>query len=279
VVAWRERRLLVRSLAAQVALSRALDQRLEQAEAALAELLQARRGKARPRTPLEVTVAVEAIEQRYQVSGLLEVRLEATAHTRTLRAYRGREAREETTYTMALSTSRNEQAIRAAEARLGWRVYATNRPSEQLSLVQAVLAYRDEYLVERSLGRLKGAPLSLRPLYLSREDHATGLLRLLTIGVRVLSVLEYAIRKRLGEEQASVAGLYAGQPNRTTARPTAERVLEAFGNLTLTVVKLPGQIIRHLTPLSVVQQRLLALAGLDPLCYGRLTAHSIEPPG
>jgi transposase len=278
-VNWRERRLLVRSLAAQVALSRALHKRLEQAEAALAELLEARRGKARPRTPLEATAAVEAIEERYQVSGLLEVRLQATAHTRTLRAYRGQKAREETTYTLALSTSRNEQAIAAAEARLGWRVYATNRPSEQLSLVQAVLAYRDEYLVERSLGRLKGAPLSLRPLYLSREDHATGLLRLLTIGVRVLSVLEYAIRKRLGEEQASVAGLYAGQPNRTTARPTAERVLEAFGNLTLTVVKLPGQIIRHLTPLSVVQQRLLALAGLDPLCYGRLTAHSIEPPG
>jgi len=34
-----------------------------------------------------------------------------------------------------------------------------------LSLAQAVLAYRSEYQVERSLGRLKGRPLSLTPMY------------------------------------------------------------------------------------------------------------------
>jgi hypothetical protein len=32
-----------------------------------------------------------------------------------------------------------------------------------LSLAQAVLAYRSEYQVERSFGRLKGRPLSLTP--------------------------------------------------------------------------------------------------------------------
>ena len=61
---------------------------------------------------------------------------------------------------------------------LGWRIYSTNQPAERLSLEQAVLAYRSEYLVERSLGRLKGRPLSLRPMYVQRDDHATGLIRL-----------------------------------------------------------------------------------------------------
>ena len=97
--------------------------------------------------------------------------------------------------------------------------------------------------------------------------------------MRVLSVLEYAIRRQLAHEQTAIAGLYAGQPSRTTARPTAERVLEAFGNLTLTVVHLPGQIVRHLTPLSLLHQRLLALAGLNPDVYTRLTIHSSKPPG
>jgi transposase len=32
-----------------------------------------------------------------------------------------------------------------------------------------VLAYRSEYLVERSLGRLKGRPLSLTPVYVQRD--------------------------------------------------------------------------------------------------------------
>lgn len=59
--------------------------------------------------------------------------------------------------------SRDEVAIQKALARLGWRVYATSRPVEQLSLEQAVLAYREEYLVERGFGWLKGKPLSLTP--------------------------------------------------------------------------------------------------------------------
>src|SRR5262249_39462368 len=55
---------------------------------------------------------------------------------------------------------------------LGWRVYVTTQPPEQLSLQESVLAYRNEYLVERAMGRLKGRPLSLTPMYLERDDHA-----------------------------------------------------------------------------------------------------------
>ena len=276
---WRERRLLVRSLSYAAAQAHALHRRLAAAEAALAELLLVQRGKPRPTTPVALETAVAAILAKHAVAGVLEVRTQATAHTRTIRSYRGRGAREETTYDLSLTTAIDPLALAEAEARLGWRVYATNRPAEQLSLEQAVLAYRDEYLVERSLGRLKGAPLSLCPLYLSREDHVCGLIRLLTLGVRVLSVLEYAIRHQLAQEQTVLAGLYADQARRTTARPTAERVLEAFGNLTLTVIELAGQVVHHLTPLSVLHQRLLALAGLNPDVYERLTVHSSKPPG
>jgi hypothetical protein len=56
-------------------------------------------------------------------------------------------------------------------------------------------------------------------------------------------------------------------------------VLEAFRNLTLTVVLMTGLVIRHLTPLSALQQQLLVLARLDATCYLRLTMHSSEPPG
>lgn len=87
------------------------------------------------------------------------------------------------------------------------------------------------------------------------------------------------MRERLAAEQTSVAGLYAGQATRATRRPTTERVLEAFSNLTLTIIHLPNQLIRHLTPLSELQQRLVALAGLDLNCYTRLFEHSSEPPG
>lgn len=279
-VTWTERRIVVRSPALQARQQQALERRLADAEADLADLLVARRGKVRPTTPDEAETAIAAILERHAVGGLLDVALTATAHPRTIRAYRGQPAREETTYTLAVTSTRVEAAITAAVARLGWRVYATNRPVAELDTTQVVLAYRDQYLVEHPMGRLKGAPLSLSPVYLSRNEHVTGLVRLLTIAVRVLSLLEYGIRRNLAEapQEKPLHGLYAGQPNRTTRRPTAERVLEAFRNLTLTVVALPNQVIRHLTPLTTLQQRLLALAGLEDTCYLRLVAHSSEPP-
>lgn len=102
----------------------------------------------------------------------------------------------------------DEEALESAVRRLGWRVYSTHQPVEQLSveqlsLEQAVLAYRSEYLVERSLGRLKGRPLSLRPMYVQRDDHATGLMRVLSIALRVLTLLAFVVRRQLAAEEAT----------------------------------------------------------------------------
>lgn len=280
-VTWSERRIVVRSPALQARQQQALERRLAEAEAALAELLAARRGKVRPTTPDEAEAAIAAVLAQHDVTGLLAVSLTAVAQTRSIRAYRGQPARTETSYTMQLSTTREEAAIAAAVRRLGWRVYVTNRTATALETSEVVLAYREQYLIEHPIGRLKGAPLSLSPVYLSRDEHVSGLVRLLTIAVRVLSLLEYGIRQQLAAtaEAEELRGLYAGQPSRGTRRPTAERVLEAFGNLTLTVVELPQQVFRHLTPLSELQQRLLALAGVGGACYSRLVEHSSEPPG
>src|SRR3989475_6671021 len=74
-------------------------------------------------------------------------------------------------------------------------------------------------------GRLKGHPLSLSPMYVERDDHATGLVRLLTIALRVLTLLEFVVRRQLAAEGAKLAGLYAGNPKGETDRPTAERRL------------------------------------------------------
>ena len=91
-------------------------------------------------------------------------------------------------------------------------------------------------LVERSLGRLKGRPLSLTPMSVQRDDHATGLIRLLLI-----TLLEFVGRRQLAADGATLAGLYTGHPQRETARPTVERPLEAFQEVTLTVIAGPQQ--------------------------------------
>lgn len=95
-----------------------------------------------------------------------------------------------------------------------------------------------------------------------REDHARGLVRLLSLGLRVLTLLEHVVREALQTAAESLQGPSPGNPKRETVRPTTEKVLRAFDGITLTVVKLPGQTIRQVTALSAVRQRILTMSGL-----------------
>jgi transposase len=115
-------------------------------------------------------------------------------------------------------------------------------------------------------------------MYVHRDEHATGLIRLLSIGLRVLTLLEYVVRRQLTAQGAKLAGLYAGNGRRETTRPTAERLLEAFQEMTVTVVKGATQTYRHLTALSPLQVRILELLGLSSQVYTRLCTVSDEPP-
>src|SRR5215470_863991 len=275
---WVERRLLVRSLAQARSAESAVRSRLAQAQAALSEVLVRRPGKARITDLTGAEQVVAAILKRFDVAELLQVSVTEQLTQRRVRAYRERAAEVREQRTLTLTHTVDEEALEAAIGRLGWRVYATNQGAEQLTAAQAVLAYREEYLVERSLGRLKGQPLSLRPMYIERDDHATGLIRLLTIGLRVLTLLEFVVRRRLAQDGEGLTGLYAGNPKRATARPTTERLLEAFRGITLTILVEPDQTRRHVTALSPLQQRILALLDVRPTIYTKLCGDSSQPP-
>jgi len=278
VQSWTERRLVVRSVRQAHAAEAALRARVAKAMAQIEALNQRGRGKKRFETMAALRQAVVAIVQRYGVENLVWFRVTPHVTPRPVRAYRGRPARVEHDRHATVEVCVDEAAVEAAVRRLGWRVYGTNQPLEQLSLAQAVLAYRSEYQVERSLGRLKGQPLSLTPMYVQRDDHATGLIRLLSIALRVLTLLEFVGRRQLAAAGAKLAGLYAGNPRRETARPTAERLLEAFRDITLTISEGPEQTTRHLTTLSPLQQRILEILGFASELYTRLCTVSAEPP-
>lgn len=277
-VTWVERRLVVRSLAHAQAAEVALGRRLEKAQAALAALNERKRGRKHFTEVEPLHQAAEAIVKHYQVEGLLRLDYHEQVHTRAVRKYRERPAETRIERQVWLSVQRDEAAIQASVRRLGWRVYGTNCPPEELSLAQAVLAYREEYLVERGFGRLKGKPLTLTPMYLQDDERATGLIRLLSVGLRVLTLLEFVARRRLSETDDKLPGLYAGNPTRATDRPTTEAMLGAFKDIFLSFVTLGEQTYRHLTPLSELQQKILNLLDLPSSVYTRLLADSANPP-
>lgn len=275
---WTERRLVIRSLQHAAAAKTALHHRLAQAEEAILALNQPKQGRTPLTTVEEMQAAAEAVLKRKDVAALLTLTYTETVTEREVRKYGDRPAAIRTTRTVQVAVERNSAAIQTAENRLGWRVYGTNQPAADLTLEEAVLAYRNEYLIERNFGRLKGRSLSLTPMYLADDNRATGLIRLLTLGLRILTLVEGVVRQRLAESKAQLAGLYAGNPKRTTARPTAESLLRAFKGIALSFVTISGRTYQHLTPLSDLQHKILELLNYPTTIYTQLQADSAEPP-
>jgi transposase len=266
-VTWEERLLLVRSFSYVKTMQEGLAHRLDKAETALRELTPPRqRGKAQSRDEASLLSSIERIQKQYHVQGLFQLAYTQELQERQIRGYRGQPPRSERKVRFQLQVQRNATAIAAAHFQAGWRIYATNAPQERLSLTQALLAYRDQYIEENVFRRLQGKFLSLTPLYVQRDDHAQGLLHLLTLGARLLALGDYLARQALAQEGSPLRGVYTGDPGRGTLRPTTERMLNAFAGIDLLI--LPTQ--RLLTRLSALQQRILSLLGLPDSLFTAL---------
>ncbi len=279
LITWTERHLIVRSLQHARASEAALHTRLAQAQAELLKLNERHRGKKPIEDAASLRAAADKVLQHYRVAGLLQVSIVEQTAERPIRAYGERPARTEIKQTVTLQTEIVEPTVQETMRWFGWRVYATNQTQEILSLERAVLAYREEYLVERGFGRLKGKPLSLSPMYLQSDERATGLVRLLSIGLRLLTLIEHRARQRLADLEERLPGLYAGNPTRATARPTAEALLQAFKGIYLSVVMRGAQVFYHVTPLSNVQVKILALLDFSVDIYTQLVSGFPKPAG
>ena len=274
---WTEQVFLVRSESYRQAMQKGLDGRLQRAQDKLLALTPPpARGKRQIQDEEELTKAADALLKAHEVEGLLAYTFERQEKRQTKYLGRGRgnakrPTREIVTVRYQITAVvRQAEAILAIQKTFGWRAYVTNAPAEQLTLEQAVLTYRDEWLIEHGFHRLKGAPLSLDPLFVKRDDQVVGLINLLSIAIRFLTLLEFVVRRKLQQNQEKLTGLIENNPKKGIDNPTTERLLKTFDNVTLTIVHLPDQTIRHITPLTPLQTRILELLGLSATVYTRL---------
>jgi len=275
--AWTERVLMVRSESYRKVQQQGLEGRLQRASDELLALTPTPgRGKRQFRDESELIKAAEAILKAHAVEGMLNYTYERQEKRRKKYVGRGRSGPERpqqeiiTVRYQMTAITRQEETIAAVQKTFGWRAYATDAPVEQLSLEQAVLTYRDEWLIERGFHRLKGVPLSLSPLFVKRDDQVVGLTNLLSLAVRFLTLIEFVVRRKLQQNQEKLVGLIANNPKKGIDNPTTERLLKMFDNITLTIIQLPDQTIRHLPALTAVQTRILELLGLSANVYTRL---------
>jgi transposase len=277
VVVWTERVFVVRSESYRQTLQKGLEERLQRATDKLLALTPpSARGKRQFEDEAKLVSAAEAILKAQDVEGLLTYTFARQEKHQTRQIGRGRGSAERPTHEIITvryqmtAIFRQEQAITELRKTLGWRAYVSDAPAEQLTLEQAVLTYRNEWLVEHGFHRLKGVPLSLNPLFVQRDDQVAGLTNLLSLAVRILTLIEFVVRRNLKCTQEKLTGLIENNPKKGVDNPTTERLLKQFDNIFLSIVHLPDQVIRHVTPLTNLQVRILELLGLSIETYTRL---------
>ena len=272
---WPERALVVRSDKLARRQQHGLMERLQRAEQALNKI------KAGKKADLaQLTAQSQALLDRHKVAAYLNVTW--TAHTTQTKRYlkRGRHGPDSpyelvTKTTWQMTVTRQQDEIALHDQLAGWRIYVTNAPTERLDLSSVVSCYREEWQPERGFHRLKGAALAIRPLLLRSDQRIRGLLRILVIALRALTLLEFVARRELAQQPAPLQGLYAGNPKRATWEPTGERLLQAFDDLTWYQVSDGQSRWQQVTPLSDLQRRILDLLGIPHTVYTQLASPSL----
>ena len=162
----------------------------------------------------------------------------------------------------------NEDAIEEYKKLAGWRIYVTNTADEQMTLNQSAQYYRDEYLVERGFHRFKKGHIPVLPLFIRLPERIKGLMLLLTIALQILTLIEFVSRKELSKSNDSIAGLVPGNPKMKTKKPTAERLLSAFGNFHLLIEEnrrnVKGVVVEGL---STLQKKILSILKLPETIF------------
>lgn len=276
IIEWKERVLIVKSPAHEKQKMKGLERRLKNAEKDLYSLTPPRGpGK---RQIIEESALIEAADgvlKKHRVKDFVTYEYKKEIEQKI--KYKGRGKRganrtkviEERIRYQITKVVRNEDQIKLTKKTFGWKAYVTDVPKSRFSFIDVVKSYRKQYSVERIFNRLKSR-LNIAPLYVKREDQIKGITHLLTLGVRVCTLIEFIVRRSLKQSKQKLVGLHLENLKKATDIPTCERILKGFSKITLSVVCVGENIRRHLTPLSQVQIEILNHLGFTSDIYEKL---------
>ena len=266
LVGWQERVLVTRSTALQQGLITRRERGEQKLYQALDKLsLPPGRGRKRYHTEAELRQVVDPLLKKYHLSDVVSVTLSAQPHQDGGQRW------------VVSDYQRDPDAWQAMVDRLGWQIYLTNVPETDYDVAQIIHTYRRQPNLERSISRLKSRNLHIRPVFLKDQQRISGLTWLLTLALRIIVLTEFRIRRELHQRDQAIFGLKPGAPNSATIRPTTERILNVFGNITWSILTLDDTRHSHLTPLTDTQSHVLDLLGLSTDIYTNLSSHHPKP--
>ena len=228
------------------------------------------KGKTVYHTIEEARDKVTSILAAYRIDGVIDVEYVENIIETPKRKYGGKPDRVERSVIIQVKPSVDIQALQNVQQLLGWRVYVTNKPVQDLSIEDVVMTYRDQYIIEHQFHRLKGKALSLAPIFIQRDDRIDGLVKFLTIAMRPLIIIEKKIRDSIKKRGEGLSGLFEYNPTKIVINPKTERILEFFEGVYLSITTFGEQVFYTVTGMSRKHREILGLMEIDLNIYAHM---------
>ncbi len=267
MVSWSERLVYAKSFAhAEKELTK-LDLNIERAREQIARMNIRKQGKKVYQNFTEVQKKVDTVLKKYSVQKVLSVTIDETLLLKEKGKYGNKPSRIIEVPQFQITSHIDETEYIKEKELCGWRVYTTNKAVEDFSFEQVVLSYRDQFIIEHEFHRLKGVCLSLTPIYIQKDNRIDGLVKLLTLALRILGMIEIPIHDSIRKRGNALDGLFEYNPKKSLHKPKAERILECFEGIHLSTIEIVDQIFHTITDLSPKHREILELMNIEIDAY------------
>lgn len=256
---WEERRILVYSPDYARGLLNSFNNRLDEAEEKIKNLVDSKMGRRNPKTLADLNIRIGLIIKKYKLEGCFEIVCSESVEQKKVRRHKNRLSEVREIRTLSIDLRREIAGIELKRKRLGWQVYGTNVPVEKIETGDLVKTYRDEYRIEHLFDYLINRDVGLLPIYLKKENRVKGLIRLLSLGMRFSMLIQHTTRTSLEEKKGSLKGIYPGNKGRATNRPTTPMLLRAFKGISMAWLNNEQIKIIQMTPIKEKQKEILDL--------------------
>ena len=248
-----------------------LSQRIDKARAAF-DVLASKLNTYRLKTRAAIDKACRAIVKKYQVSDFLQYAIYNDPQVIYKNKKRGRPAAAQPVEKIKivkdnfrLQVHLNEKAVEDARYRAGYYPLVTNKPVEDLSIQEAMIAHKNQYKVEHTYRRSK-TNLDLEPIYLQTPERIEAYLFLFKIALQIIVLIERTARNNIRTRDK---GLDDFMPNKKDYRtPKAEYLLQKFEHVVTGRMPLSdGKIYGFVSELTKLQNDILDVLEVPAECY------------
>jgi len=258
---WKERRILCYSEPYAIRLQASFDNRINEAQEEIENLVQSKKGRRNPKTLADLDGRIAKLIAKFNVPDCFIITTAQRIEYYHVGKHKNRPAEDRPKIHLSLKLERNEVQIELQRRKKGWQVYASNAPVSILSTQQLVECYRKEYRIEHLFDYVINRDTGLLPLYLKKEHRVKALIRLLLIAMRLSCGLQMKVRRCLEQEQDKLGGIYPGNKGRKTSTPTTPMLLRAMQGISIVYLKLDQVSKVMMSELSTTQLKIIELTG------------------